>query len=130
MIVVDASAIAELLLGTPAGARVGARLRSLSEGAHAPELLDLEVTSVFRRLALGGRMSPTACRQRLLALMRLPIVRHPHRPLVSRVWALRSNLTPYDGAYVALAELLTAPLVTTDQRLAGASGHHARVELV
>jgi predicted nucleic acid-binding protein len=47
-----------------------------------------------------------------------------------RVWDLRNNLTAYDAVYVALAEALDAPLLTRDQRLAAAAGHHARVELV
>jgi predicted nucleic acid-binding protein len=47
-----------------------------------------------------------------------------------RVWDLRNNLTAYDAVYIALAEALDAPLLTRDRRLAAASGHHARVELL
>jgi predicted nucleic acid-binding protein len=46
------------------------------------------------------------------------------------VWALRDNLTPYDGAYVALAETLDCPLVTSDERLARASGSSCPVEVL
>jgi predicted nucleic acid-binding protein len=60
----------------------------------------------------------------------LPIRRYPHALLVERIWQLRANLTAYDGAYVALAEVLNAPLVTRDKRLAAARGHRAVIELV
>ena len=63
------------------------------------------------------------------ALQSLRAVRYPHAALLDRIWELRENLTAYDAAYVSLAETLGAPLVTTDARLARASGHHARVEL-
>jgi predicted nucleic acid-binding protein len=60
----------------------------------------------------------------------LPLTRYPHGLLLPRIWDLRHNLTAYDAVYVALAEALRAPLVTRDHRLAGASGHRARIELV
>jgi predicted nucleic acid-binding protein len=56
-------------------------------------------------------------------------VRYPHAPLAARIWELRENLTAYDAAYVALAEVLDAPLLTTDRRLAQSPGVHAEVEL-
>ena len=57
-------------------------------------------------------------------------MRYPHAPLLCRIWDLRSNLTAYDAAYVALAEALRARLLTADTRLAEAPGHHAEIELV
>ncbi len=63
-------------------------------------------------------------------LSRLPLLRWPHTPLLPRIWVLRANLTAYDATYVALAEELEAPLLTSDGRLADAPGHRARVELV
>jgi hypothetical protein len=59
-----------------------------------------------------------------------PLRRYPHDLLLPRVWELRNNLTACDAVYVALAEALDAPLLTSDKRLATAVGHHARVELV
>jgi len=56
-------------------------------------------------------------------------VRYPHAPLADRIWELRENLTAYDATYVALAEVLDAPLVTMDARLARAPGVRAEVEL-
>ena len=59
-----------------------------------------------------------------------PLVRYPHDFLLSRVWELRRNLTAYDAMYVALAEVLDAPLLTRDKRRAASAGHPARIELV
>jgi len=57
-------------------------------------------------------------------------IRYPHGYLLPRVWELRHALTAYDAVYVALAEVLDAPLLTRDRRLADAKGHHARIELI
>jgi predicted nucleic acid-binding protein len=59
-----------------------------------------------------------------------PLHRYPHDVLLPRVWELRHNLTAYDAVYVALAEVLDAPLLTRDRRVATAAGHRARVDLV
>ena len=60
----------------------------------------------------------------------LPLNRYPHDFLIPRVWELRATLTAYDAIYVALAELLDAPLLTCDGRIASAPGHHANVDLI
>ena len=60
----------------------------------------------------------------------LRLVRYPHVQLLQRIWELRHALSPYDAAYVALAEALEAPLLTADARLARSTGHRARIELV
>ncbi|WP_239024994.1 type II toxin-antitoxin system VapC family toxin [Rhodoligotrophos defluvii] len=69
-------------------------------------------------------------REALADLADLPLRRYPHDLLLPRIWALRCNLTAYDAAYVALAEVLDAPLLTRDRRLAAAAGEGARVEVV
>ncbi|RED36140.1 hypothetical protein BJ123_10873 [Rhodopseudomonas thermotolerans] len=66
----------------------------------------------------------------LADLADFPLQRHPHEFLLPRIWQLRNNLTAYDATYVALAEVLEAPLLTRDKRLAGAAGHRAQIELV
>ncbi|MFL5429983.1 MAG: type II toxin-antitoxin system VapC family toxin, partial [Myxococcales bacterium] len=66
----------------------------------------------------------------LADLADLPLQRHPHHDLIPRVWELRSSLTAYDAVYVALAEILDAPLVTRDGKLLRAHGHRARVDLI
>lgn len=60
----------------------------------------------------------------------LPLNRYPHDVLIPRIWELRTTLKAYDGAYVALAELLDVPLLTCDGKIASAPGHNAKVEVV
>lgn len=130
MIVVDASAVLEALLRTPAARAVEKRLFDPSETLHAPFLLDVEVAQVVRRYAATGEIDGERGRAALADLVDLPLHRYPHDFLLPRVWDLRNNLTAYDAVYIALAEALDATLLTRDKRLAGAPGHHARVELV
>jgi predicted nucleic acid-binding protein len=130
VIVLDASAVVDLLI-EPATAtgRLRARLSGLSQ-AHVPHLLEVEVTHALRRLLLGGRLTPAAARRAVRRLAVMPLVRWPHTPLLGRALALRDRLTAYDAVYVVLAEALGATLLTRDRRLARAGGHRAAVELV
>jgi predicted nucleic acid-binding protein len=130
MIVVDASALIEVLLRTPAAMAVEGWLFDPRRTLHAPHLLDIEVAQVVRRYAAKGEIDGERGRAALADLADFPLHRYPHEFLLPRVWDLRNNLTAYDAVYVALAEALDAPLLTRDQRLAAAAGHHARVELV
>ena len=91
---------------------------------HAPHLIDLEVAQTLRRLVLGGLMVQRAD-DALNDLVQLPVVRYPHHPFMARIWQLRSNVTAYDAAYLALAEFLNAPLLTLDARLSRASSRAA-----
>ena len=129
MIVVDASAMLEVLLGTETGARVEDRLFSRGESLHAPHLLDVEVAQVLRRYAAAGELTPERGREALMDLADFPVYRYPHDVLLPRIWELRHNLTAYDAAYMALAETLAAPLVTCDARLGSAPRHRAKVEV-
>ena len=130
MIVVDASAIIEVLLRTPAAAAVDARLFEPGETLLAPHLLDVEVAQVVRRYVANGDVDADRGREALDDLAALRLRRYPHDLLLPRIWALRHNLTAYDAAYVALAEALDAPLLTRDRRLAAAAGVSARIELI
>jgi predicted nucleic acid-binding protein len=130
VIVVDASVLLEALLRTPAAAAVEERLFASRETLHAPHLLDIEVAQVIRRYAATGEIGLQRNRAALADLADFPLYRYPHDFLLPRVWELRNNLTAFDAVYVALAEALDAQLLTRDRRLAGAPGHHARVELV
>ena len=96
---------------------------------HAPHLVDLEVLSVLRRQA-AGLLDARRAGFALDDLVDLPLVRYPHAGFARRVWELRGNLTPYDAAYVALAEALGCPLVTADARLARAPGTRCDVEVL
>ena len=130
MIVVDASALIEVLLRTPAANAVEGHLFASGETLHAPHLLDIEVAQVIRRYAAKGEIDGERGREALDDLADLRIQRYPHDFLLPRVWALRDNVTAYDAVYIALAEVLDAVLLTRDRRLAGAAGHHARVDLL
>ena len=130
MIVVDASALLEALLRTPAAKAVEKFLFNPRQTLHAPHLLDVEIAQVIRRYAANGEIDAERGRAALVDLADFPLHRYPHDFLLPRVWELRNNLTAYDAVYVALAETLDAPLLTRDRRLAAAPGHHARVELV
>jgi predicted nucleic acid-binding protein len=127
LIVVDASAVLELLLRSDKASRLETRLLAGRESLHAPHLLDLEVAQVLRGHAAAGDLSPERGREALTDLVDLPIHRYPHDVLLPRIWELRKNVTAYDAAYLALAEVLIAPLVTCDARLASAPGHTADV---
>ncbi len=130
MIVLDASALVELLVGgTPRAASLAARIDDPAESLHAPHLIDLEVASVLRTLEARRQISPALAARAITDLLALDLVRYPHEQLVPRIWQLRGNLTVYDAAYVALAENLACPLVTCDGQLAAAPGNRARIEL-
>ena len=130
MIVVDASAVLEALLRTPAATAVERRMFAASETLHAPHLLDVEVAQVVRRYAANGEIDAERGRAALADLADLPLQRYPHDFLLPRVWELRNSLTAYDAIYVALAEALDVPLLTRDKRLAASPGHQVRIELV
>ncbi|HEX8065536.1 MAG TPA: type II toxin-antitoxin system VapC family toxin [Thermoleophilaceae bacterium] len=129
MIVVDASVLASAL-GDDGEDGGRARSRLAGERLVAPELIDLEVASVWRRAHRQRRLSDQRARQALADLRVLPLERAPHAPLLTRIWDLRDNLTTYDAAYVALAEAVDAPLVTADARLPRAPAISCDVELL
>ena len=112
----------------PSAARVRNRLRQAEE-VHIPHLFDVEVLHALRHHSLHGDLSGKQSRLILRLLYEMKAVRYPHAPLAARIWELRENLTAYDACYVALAEVLDAPLVTMDARMARAPGIRAEVEL-
>jgi predicted nucleic acid-binding protein len=130
VIVVDASAVIDILLRVPTADAAAYLLFHSGETLHAPHLLDLEVAHTLRRHEARRQAAPARCRETLDDLARIRLFRHPHNVLLPRIWELRNNLTAYDAAYVALAEMLGARLLTRDQRMAASAGHHARIELV
>jgi predicted nucleic acid-binding protein len=129
VIVVDASVLS---VGLADDGEDGDTVRQHLEGEvlAAPEIVDLEIVSVVRKLVTRGELPVRRATLALADLVALPLTRAPHRPLLDRCWALRDNLTPYDAAYVALAELLGCPLVTADARLSRAPGLACPVEVL
>jgi predicted nucleic acid-binding protein len=130
MIVLDASAVLELVLVTDAGQLVRERIAAPSETLHVPHLIDLEVLQVLRRYCASGVLEPERAKMALEDFRDLELERYEHEPMLDRIWQLRENMTAYDAAYVALAEALPAALLTFDARLANAPGHRANVELL
>ena len=130
MIVLDASAAVDFLRRSGARAERVAERLAAEFTLHVPALFDLEVLQALRGLEAGGRISPATLGPALVELADLRATRHSHEYLRSRIWALRHNLTAYDAAYIALAELLEAPLLTSDRAIFRSSGHSAQIELV
>lgn len=130
MIVLDASAVVELLLDTATGRRVSTLIADAEMGLHVPHLLDVETISTLRRFAREGIVDDEEAEAAIDDLLALDLQRHSHEGLLERVWALRKNVSAYDAIYVALAEALNATLITCDGRLARASATPARVEVV
>ena len=122
MIVLDASAIVELLLNTPTGRALATRIADPALGLHVPHLADVEVAQALRRYAKEGEIDLAAAAAALEDLRALDLQRHAHEPLLDRIWELRQNLSAYDAVYLALAEGLDTVLVTCDGRLARAPG--------
>ncbi|MFZ6005229.1 MAG: type II toxin-antitoxin system VapC family toxin [Actinomycetota bacterium] len=129
MIVVDASVLVTGLADDgPDGDRVRTRLRG--ERLLAPQLIDLEVLSAWRRLLAAGHLDVRRAELALTDLASLRLERSPHGPLVDRCWELRHNLTVYDAAYVSLAELMGVSLLTADARLASARRVRCTIETI
>ncbi|BEP13674.1 PIN domain-containing protein [Acidothermaceae bacterium B102] len=129
MIVVDASVLLPALSDDGRDGVV-ARARLQTEVLSAPELIDLEVVSVLRRLVRAGAMPVARAEAALQALVDLPLERVSHRLLLPRCWSLRDALTPYDASYVSLAEALEVTLVTADAALSRAAGPRCVVEVL
>jgi len=128
MLVVDASCLYELVVGSEGAEAV--RLRLAADVDHAaPHIVDVEVFGVVRREHLRGALDRTAAALAVEALAEWPGERFSHRPLLSRAWELRQTVRGWDAMYVALAEALDAPLLTTDARLAAAHGPTCRIEV-
>ncbi|MFZ5619260.1 MAG: type II toxin-antitoxin system VapC family toxin [Pseudomonadota bacterium] len=130
MIVIDASLALELFLVTPRAASIEKRLDDAGRGLVAPEVIDLEILQTLRRLARDNRLPAFRVEAALDIFRHAPIERYSHRLLHARIWALKENLTAYDAAYFALAELIDAPLWTRDEKFRSVPGHGVRIEIL
>ena len=127
MTVVDTSAVLAVLVGdTPDAALVS---RIAGSELHAPHLIDVEVLHALRVLLTRRAASIDKIEAARQQFGLLAMTRYPHTPLRERMWELRNNLSAYDAAYVALAEALTMPLITSDERIARAAGPRTVIDV-
>jgi predicted nucleic acid-binding protein len=129
MIVVDASALVDMLLSSRSATSIKTRLARSSK-IHVPVTVDTEVLHALRKQAFSPTFRPEYVGVVLSFLGGRALTRHPVQPLAPRIWSLRQNVTTYDAAYVALAESLNIPLLTRDARPSRSSGHSARIEYI
>jgi predicted nucleic acid-binding protein len=129
MLIVDASCLYEVVADTARAEAVRAHLAT-DEDHAAPHLIDVEVANVIRRDHMLGRLDRTAAQQAIDDLQDWPAERFGHRSLLGRAWELRDSVRGWDAFYVALAEVLEAPLVTADARLGRVTGLRCRVQVV
>ena len=129
MLVVDASALFEVVADTPLAEQVRLRI-SQDEDRAAPHVIDVEVFGIIRREYLRGELDGTAAYMAIQNLRDWPAERFGHRMLLERAWQLRENVRGWDAFYVALAELFGATLLTLDGRLGRAAGIQCNVEVL
>jgi predicted nucleic acid-binding protein len=130
VIVLDASAVVDLVVEPRAAtAAIRSRLRA-DPDIHVPHLVDAEVTNALRRKLRAGQLDALRARRAIRRLTVMRLVRWQQTALLDRALALRDQLSAYDAIYVAMAEVGGATLVTRDARLARATGHRARVEVL
>lgn len=128
VLILDSSALVAMLVDAgAAGGWVAANAEGMA--IAAPELALFEAANILRRLQLTDGLSAVEATLAHQDLLALPLQLWPYAPLAARAWALRDNVTVYDAAYVALAEMLQAPLVTLDARLARASGPRCPIRI-
>ena len=125
LVVLDASVLVNALLIDGAS-----RAHLADANLQAPELIDAELLSVLRKLVLGNQLPEQHALQALITAQQLGLRRHASRHLWPRAWELRANLSAYDALYVALAEQLSATLLTADSRVSRAPGLRCRVDVL
>ena len=128
MIVVDTSALLNSLAPIRPNTLLDERLAEDGD-LHVPHLVDVELLHALRRLVRREELPLDRADAALADFGLLRLTRYSHTPLMERIWQLRHVSTAYDAAFIALAELLDVPLVTSDRRLAASPGHVATIEL-
>jgi predicted nucleic acid-binding protein len=127
-VVVDASAVVAALVDAGPDGR-WAESALAGEGLAAPHLMQVEAANILRRAVIAGDLSADGAALAHDDLVQLRVELFPYEPHSVRVWQLRENMTAYDAWYVALAEALSAPLVTLDERLSRAPGPRCEIRL-
>lgn len=97
---------------------------------QVPSVFDAEVLSALRGLVRGGKFAGAAAAELVADLLMLPVDRWHMAPLLPRMWELRENLTPYDAAYVALAELTGSVLITGDKRITASPAARCDIQVI
>ena len=126
--VLDASVAVTAL--TEPGSGAAGLLSDTDAVFQAPSIFDVEVISALRGLVRGRKYDRTAAGELIADLMILPVERWHTSSLLPRIWELRENLTPYDAAYIALAEVTGAILVTGDERITAAPAIHCEIRII
>jgi predicted nucleic acid-binding protein len=129
ILVVDASAVIDGLVGSLDGAAHSVMAEIEAGDVAAPNVIDVEILHVLRKLERRKELSEAEADQARELFLGMRITRYETYGLANRIWTLRHNLTCYDAAYVALAEALEAPILTCDAKMAGATGHNAEIRL-
>ena len=128
MLVIDSSAVLAVLIAGHRDAGLAGRVGGVPE-LYAPQLIDIELLHVLRRLVATGTVSAERAQHVREDFAALRVRRYPHEPLLDRAWELRGTFTPSDAVFLVLAEVLEVPLVTCDAHLAASRGHAANIEL-
>jgi len=129
MVVVDASCLCAVVIGGPGAEGIRNRLSADNDHA-APHIIDVEVFGVIRREYQRGHLDRTEATQAVEDLEAWPGERFGHRLLLARAWDLRDTVRGWDAMYVALAEALDSVLLSTDGRLAAATGPNCPIEVI
>lgn len=117
-LVIDASALVELLIQSPLSGRIEAAIGERQ--LIAPDILNIEALQSLRGLQRGGLLTEVRATKAVERLIEGHVARVPTRALLRETWSLRHNLTAYDASYVALARILACPLLTADGPLSRA----------
>ncbi|MGH2692002.1 MAG: type II toxin-antitoxin system VapC family toxin [Actinomycetota bacterium] len=117
MIVVDASVVVNAVADDERDGDLARDRIARESDLHSPHILDLEVLSALRKQTAARVLDEDRAAMAIEDLRSLGVVRHPHGVLLSRIWELRGNATPYDAAYLALAETLGCAFLTSDVAL-------------
>lgn len=126
-LVADASAIVALLTDSGPDGRWAANMMSDAD-LYAPSAMPFECANILRRHEQADIISADQAAQAHADLVDLPVDLWPYEAVAARVWELRTNLSSYSAAYVAVAEATSATLLTLDRRTAQAPGIGCAVE--
>ena len=129
MIVIDASIVLKIFMDDLKDIEIEKKLENV-DGLIAPQIIDLEVINGIRKNLRLGNLTEARASQAILDLQIFPVERMETILLISRIWQLKNNFTPYDASYVALAEDYQVPFLTRDQKLIAAIKAHTKVEVI